>query len=91
MQMTLRQYVRELQGGLNQAIGANSLQLGKGQCANFEEYKTKVGFIKGLEAANEMANNFLRQIEDAAHEAENSLPEMPVAPPSPGPAPGADK
>lgn len=77
MQVTLRVFVKELQQGLAQAAGQRSMQLGKGQCKDFEEYKKNVGYIAGLEAAIETADRMLRSLEDQAREGENNLPEMP--------------
>jgi len=75
-QISLRQFVKDMQTGLNQMAVSASAQLGKGQCANFEEYKSKVGFIKGLEAAAQMADQMVRAYEDAAREGKDDLPEM---------------
>lgn len=62
--VTTRQFVKDLRNIIMQAVGNNSLQLGKGQCADFAEYKRKVGVIAGMEAASEMADQLLRKIED---------------------------
>ena len=75
MQVTIRQFVRTLQEGLAQAAQQRSLQLGKGQCKNMEEYKRAVGHIDGLNGAGVMAESMMRQLEDA--EANDGLPEMP--------------
>lgn len=76
MQVTLRQFVKELQHIIQQQAITNSIQLGKGQCASLEEYKQKVGFIRGLEAASDMAGNMVQQLEDQAREADKELPDM---------------
>ena len=81
MQITIRQFVKELQNALAQTTIQTSVQLGKGQCATLEDYKTKVGFIKGLDGASEMAGSMLRNLEDQVRDAEDSLPEMPQIPP----------
>jgi len=79
MVLTLRQFVRDLQNALGQASGQRSLQLGKGSCKDFEEYKKITGMIAGLEAAGNIADQMLRQVEDAARESDGELPEMPPA------------
>ena len=81
MKTTLRRYVKDLRTALNNAAVNKSLQLGKGQCATIEDYKKTVGYISGLEAAGEVAEQMLRGIEDASRDADSDLPEMPqVAP-----------
>ena len=74
--MRTRQFVRELQGQLQQQAQGKAMQLGKGQCKTFEDYKKQIGFIAGLEAAGALAEGMLRQIEDAERESGDSLPEM---------------
>jgi len=74
MQVTLRQFVRDLKHIIAQNGGQLSLKLGKGQCPDFPEYKRQVGFISGLEAAGELAEKMLTQIEEA--DVQGDLPEM---------------
>lgn len=64
MQVTLRAFVKDLKQVIAQEAGGKSLQLGKGQCANMEEYKRSVGWIAGLNAAAELADKMMRQIEE---------------------------
>lgn len=75
--MNLRKFVKDLQATLGQAAAQRSLQLGKGQCKDMQEYKRAVGFIEGLNGAGDIAEQMLRAIED--HEREGDLPEMPPA------------
>jgi hypothetical protein len=75
MQVTLRQFVKEFRNLCNQNAGQKSIQLGKGQVADMEEYKRVVGWIAGMEAAGELADNMLRQLEEAA-ESDSDLPTM---------------
>lgn len=65
MVVTLRQFVKDFQAAVAQTVGQSSLQLGKGQCKDFEEYKRKVGFIEGLNAAADLADQMMRRVEDA--------------------------
>lgn len=75
MQVTIRQFVKDFRGLINQQVGTNSLKIGKGQCASLEDYKRQCGFNDGLNAAAELADNMLRQLEEA--ERDQDLPEMP--------------
>lgn len=82
MQLTLRTFVKDLQTALNNASIEKSIQLGKGQCATIEDYKKTVGFIAGLGAAAQVAEEMLRKVEDIQRDGDNDLPEMPqVRPP----------
>lgn len=74
MQITLRQFVKEFRNMIGQNAASSSMQLGKGQCKDMEEYKRKVGFIEGLEASGQLAENMLRQIEE--QDAQEDLPTM---------------
>lgn len=74
MQVTLKQFVKNFQIACEQAGINRSVQLGKGQCKDFEEYKRVTGFIAGLDAASQLADQMLRQLEEA-DEGEN-LPPM---------------
>lgn len=65
MQVTIRQFVKDLQNGLNQAIVQKSVQLGKGQCADHAEYMRNVGIIAGYDGAATLADSMLRQLEEA--------------------------
>jgi hypothetical protein len=82
MQVTLRQFVKEFRQLVAQNVANNSMQLGKGQCKDMEEYKRKVGFNEGLEAAGSLADNMLRQLEE--QDSQEDLPPMPPMPPAPG-------
>ena len=75
MQITIRQFVKNFRQLIDQQIGSNSLQLGKGQCKNFEEYKRKVGFNDGLAAAADLADKMLQKLDEA--DRDNDLPTMP--------------
>lgn len=77
MQLTLRRFVKDFRTALSNAAMNKSIQLGKGQCGSLEEYKKTVGYIAGLEAGGEIAEQMLRSIEDASSVADNELPEMP--------------
>jgi len=81
MQLTLRTFVKDLQAALSNASVNKSLQLGKGQCATIEDYKKSVGFISGLDAASQLADQMLRGIEDTARDGDNELPTMPQVQP----------
>lgn len=74
MVLTLRQFVKEYKNTILQHGGQKALQLGKGQCADFAEYKKGTGYIAGIEAAAELAEQLLRQIEEA--DEQQDLPEM---------------
>lgn len=74
MQMTIRGFVRNFQELVEQQITRNSVQIGKGQCANFEEYKRKVGFNDGLHAANALADEMLKKMEESSDD--KDLPTM---------------
>lgn len=78
MQVTLKQFVRNFQQACAQAGVERSIQLGKGQCKDLEEYKRSVGFIAGIDAASSLADQMLRQIEEA--DAGGDLPPMPQPP-----------
>lgn len=81
MDVTIRQFVKEFRNLITQQIGNNSLQLGKGQCKDMEEYKRKVGFNEGLDAASQLADQMYRQLED--QDKEGNLPPMPNPPGNP--------
>lgn len=74
MQVTLRQFVKDFRNIVGQEAANKSLQLGKGQCKDHEEYKRIVGWIAGLEAGAEIADKMLRQMEEAQEE--GHLPTM---------------
>jgi hypothetical protein len=74
MQVTIRQFVRDLQDGLKQAIVGESLKLGKGQCATLEEYKKHTGIIVGYERAAQLSEQMLRQTEES--DSDDDLPIM---------------
>jgi hypothetical protein len=74
MQVTIRQFVRDLQDGLKQAIVGESLKLGKGQCATLEEYKKYTGIIVGYERAAQLSEQMLRQTEES--DSDDDLPIM---------------
>ena len=74
MQVTIRQFVKDLSQGLGQASLAESVKLGKGQCKNHEEYKLHVGIIAGYDRAAVLADQMLRQVEETEHD--ESLPTM---------------
>lgn len=76
MQVTIRQFVKDFRQIVGQNVGQKSLQLGKGQCPDHEAYKQIVGWISGMEAAAELADNMLRQMEEA-DEGDGKLGEMP--------------
>lgn len=61
----VKRFVTAFEQATQMAIHQRNAQLGKGQCANHEEYKLKVGEIRGLEAASGMARDMLRQMEVA--------------------------
>jgi len=70
----MRKFVKDLIQGLNQ-VGVNrAVQLGKGQCKDHAEYMKHVGFIAGLEQASALADNMLRQVEEA--DRDEDLPRM---------------
>lgn len=75
MEISIRQFVKELRNVVNQQVISNSVQIGKGQCKDMEEYKRKVGFNEGLDAAASLAENMFRQLED--RDKDNDLPPMP--------------
>lgn len=74
MQMTIRGFVRNFQELIQTQITRNSVQIGKGQCASFEEYKRKVGFNDGLNAANALADEMLKKMEESGDD--KDLPTM---------------
>ena len=74
MQVTIRQFVRDLQEGLKQAMLNESLKLGKGQCASLEEYKKATGIITGYERAAQLSEQMLRALEESDND--ESLPTM---------------
>lgn len=74
MQVTIRQFVKDLQAGLNQLAVNRSIQLGKGQCKDHPEYMRAVGTIAGLDQAGGLADSMLRQLEEADRDAD--LPQM---------------
>lgn len=74
MQVSIRQFVKDLQQGLNQAAMQKSLQLGKGQCKDHAEYMKSVGIIAGYDGAAQLADAMLRQMEEA--ERNEDLPPM---------------
>jgi hypothetical protein len=74
MQVTIKQFVRDLQEGLKQAILGESIKLGKGQCATIEEYKKHTGVIAGYERAAQLSEQMLRSMEEA--DDDDDLPVM---------------
>ena len=84
MQVTLRRFVKDFRSVVAQNAVQKSVQLGKGQCKDMEEYKKNVGWIAGLEAAGELAEQMLRQMEEATDDSGDGLPEMPPLTPPPG-------
>ena len=73
----ISRFVNDLDKAIQQASGNQALTLLKGQCANMEEYKRKVGFAEGMNAAVDIARQMLRQME--INEEDSGLPEMPPA------------
>jgi hypothetical protein len=78
MEISIRQFVKELRNVVNQQVVSNSVQIGKGTCKDMEEYKRKVGFNEGLDAAASLAESMYRQLED--RDKDSDLPPMPPAP-----------
>jgi hypothetical protein len=78
MQVTLRQFVKEFRNLCAQNAGQKALQLGKGQCKDLEEYKKITGWIAGVEAAGELADQMLRQLEE--QDEKSDLPQMQMPP-----------
>lgn len=76
MQVTLRQFVRDMKAIVANHSAQKALQLGKGQCKDYAEYKWGVGYIAGMEAASEIAEQMIRQYEEAQIEESSKLPEM---------------
>ena len=74
MQLTFRQFVKEFRSLIGQNTANKSIQLGKGQVKDMEEYKRITGWISGMEAAGELADNMLRQLEE--QEEQQDLPPM---------------
>lgn len=68
MSLDVKRFVKAFDNAAQQAIGQKSLQLGKGQCKDMEEYKLRVGEIRGLEASIGLARDMLRQMELAEDE-----------------------
>lgn len=68
MSLEVKRFVKAFETVVQQATLQRSMQLGKGQCADFPEYKRKVGEIAGLEAAVGLARDMLRQMELAEDE-----------------------
>lgn len=75
VQTTVSRFVNDLDRAVQQASGSQALTLLKGQCANMEEYKRKVGFSEGMTACVDLARQMLRQME--INEEDKGLPEMP--------------
>lgn len=82
MQVTIRQFIKDFRQACGQHTIQRAIQLGKGQCKDFEEYKKHTGYIQGVEAAADLADQMLRQIEEA--ERDQDLPQMPDATPAKG-------
>jgi hypothetical protein len=76
MQVTIRQFVKDLRNALGQASAQKSMQLGKGQCKDHAEYSRVVGLIAGYDGAAQIAQQMLTQMEEAAQEAGDKLPTM---------------
>lgn len=74
MQVTLRQFVKDLQDGLQRAAFNEAVKLGKGQCKDFEEYKKSTGIIAGYDRAGSLAGQMLQSLEDDSDG--DGLPEM---------------
>lgn len=64
MQVTLRQFVKNFKQIIANEGVNRSIQLGKGQAKDMEEYKRGVGRIEGMEIAASLADNMLRQLEE---------------------------
>jgi len=75
MHVTVKKFVKDLKQVIAQEAGGKSLQLGKGQCANMEEYKRAVGWIAGLNDAGALADRMMRQIEEMDDD-DDGLPKM---------------
>jgi hypothetical protein len=76
MQVTIRQFVKDFKQACIQHSQQRALQLGKGQCKDIEEYKRHTGYIAGIEAAADLADQMLRQLEELVREKEDELEEM---------------
>jgi hypothetical protein len=59
----IRRFVVAFENAVNQVMVQKSNQLGKGQCKDMEEYKLRVGEIRGLDAAAGLARDMLRKYE----------------------------
>ena len=75
MQVTLRQFVKDFQQGLQQAAFTEAAKLGKGQCKDFEEYKKITGIIAGYDRAGSLAAQMLESLEETDSDGDG-LPEM---------------
>jgi len=75
MQVTLRSFIKDFRTLIQQNVANNAIQMAKGQLKDMEEYKRKVGYNEGLEAAGSLADNMLRQLEEAQDQ--QDLPPMP--------------
>lgn len=76
MQVTVRQFVKDFQQGLQQAAFNEAAKLGKGQCADFEEYKKATGIIVGYDRAGVLAAQMMKAMEEADGDDGDDLPEM---------------
>ena len=75
MQVTLRQFVKDFQQGLQQAAFNEAAKLGKGQCKDFEEYKKLTGIIAGYDRAGSLAAQMMESLEETDSDGDG-LPEM---------------
>ncbi len=74
MQVTIREFVKNFKVLIDQQVASNSMSIASGSIPDMEKYHRRVGQNEGLKAAVGLADDMLRQLEDA--ERDQDLPEM---------------
>lgn len=79
MATTLRSFVNDLGQVVQQARVQQALKLSNGATPNMEQYHRQCGRMEGMEECVKLAREMLGQLESAAEQSEQQLPEMKTA------------
>jgi hypothetical protein len=75
MQITLRDFIKNLEQGVNQTKVEQSLAIAKGSIPDMNAYNRACGRIQGMEAVVQMAKGMMEQLREM-DDKEGDLPEM---------------
>lgn len=76
MQTTVRTFAKAVIHHIEEASAARVAQMGKGQCKDYPEYTKMCGHVVGLDAAAAIVGRTLNEVDTAAAEMDDELPEM---------------